>query len=91
MSESSNASPKTWGTPASHWPFPRPVAEPTPEDRACFAALTAEQRVQWLLQILHLLEIQFGHLVQPPAAAPVPSTPATPGRVASVDPSRRTR
>jgi hypothetical protein len=65
MSESSNAS-ETWGTPESHWPFPRPVAEPTPEDRARFAALTPDQRLQWLLQILRLLELQFGHLVQPP-------------------------
>jgi hypothetical protein len=66
MSESSNASAETWGTPESHWPFPRPVASPTEEDRARFAALTADQRVQWLLQMLRLLEVQFGHLVRTP-------------------------
>lgn len=70
MSESSNASPETWGTPESHWPFPRPVASPTPEDRARFATLTADQRVEWLLQMLRLLEMQFGHLVQAPSTNP---------------------
>jgi hypothetical protein len=62
---------ETWGTPESHWPFPRPVAEPTAEDRGRFASLTPDQRVQWLLQVLRLLELQFGHLVRlpsPPAA-----------------------
>jgi hypothetical protein len=70
MSESSSSSPETWGTPESHWPFPRPVASPTPEDRERFAALTAEQRVQWLLQVLRLLEVQFGHLVRAPSSDP---------------------
>lgn len=71
MSESSNALAETWGMPESHWPFPRPVAAPTPEDRARFAALTAQQRVEWLLQILRLLEVQFGHLVQAPSSRAV--------------------
>lgn len=72
MSESSNASApvvKTWGTPESHWPFPRPVAPPTEEDRARALALSPDQRVQWLLTVLRLLEIQFGHRIprpQPP-------------------------
>jgi hypothetical protein len=68
MSESSNASSEIWGTPESHWPFPRPVAAPTPEDRARFATLTPDQRVEWLLQVLRLLEVQFGHLVRAPAS-----------------------
>ncbi len=67
MCGSWNALPEqTWGTPESHWPFPRPVATPTDEDRARFAALTPDQRVRWLLQMLALLERQFGHLVAPP-------------------------
>ena len=71
MSKSSNDSPEqTWGTPESYWPFPRPVAEPTPEDRERFAALTPEQRWEWLLMMLRLLERQFGHLVQPPQGPP---------------------
>ena len=70
MSESSKSSPETtWGTPESHWPFPRPVAAPTDEDRARFAALTPAQRVEWLVMMLRLLEMQFGHLVQAPAPA----------------------
>lgn len=64
MSESSSASatetPKTWGTPESYWPFPRPVAPPTEEDRARAQALTPDERVRWLLSVLRLLEIQFG-------------------------------
>ncbi|MDP9120548.1 MAG: hypothetical protein M3O15_04140 [Acidobacteriota bacterium] len=71
MSESSSGSPEmTWGTPESHWPFPRPVAAPTDEDRARFAALTPEQRGEWLLMMLRLLELQFGHLVRPPFSRP---------------------
>jgi hypothetical protein len=71
MSKSSNDSPpKTWGTPESYWPFPRPVAEPTPEDRARFAALTVEQRWEWLLMMHRLLEKQFGHLIQAPGSTP---------------------
>lgn len=57
----------TWGTPESHWPFPRPVAPIEPEERERFQALTPDQRVRWLLMMLRLLEKQFGHLVQPPA------------------------
>lgn len=67
MSESSSGCPEqTWGTPESHWPFPRPVAAPTDEDRERFAALTPDQRVEWLLMMLRLLEMQFGHPAQPP-------------------------
>jgi len=80
MSESSKSSespkpPPTWGTPESHWPFPRPLAEPTDEDRARFRALTPGQRVEWLVMMLRLLEKQFGHLVKPgrdPQAAQEP-------------------
>jgi len=65
MTENSNSAPEpTWGTPETYWPFPRPVASPTPEDRARFVALTPDQRVRWLLQALRLLEMQFGHLVE---------------------------
>ena len=68
MSESSKNSPElSWGTPESYWPFPRPLAEPEPEDRARFLALTPAQRIEWLVMILRLLEVQFGHLVQPMA------------------------
>lgn len=66
MSESSKNSPElSWGTPESYWPFPRPLAEPEPEDRARFLALTPAQRIEWLVMMLRLLEVQFGHLVQP--------------------------
>lgn len=66
MSESSKNSPDlSWGTPESYWPFPRPLAEPEPEDRARFQALTPAQRIEWLVMMLRLLEVQFGHLVKP--------------------------
>jgi hypothetical protein len=74
MSESSNDSvdpkAKTWGTPESYWPFPRPVAPPTDEDRARAAALTPEERIRWNLMMLRLLEIQFGHLMPKTRLAP---------------------
>jgi hypothetical protein len=77
MSESSSGCPeRTWGTPESHWPFPRPVAAPTEEDRERFAALTPEQRVEWMLMVLRLLEMQFGHLAQSPRAASLSEYPA---------------
>lgn len=55
--------------PESYWPFPRPVAPPTDEDRARAAALTPEERIQWNLTMLKLLEIQFGHLMPKPRRA----------------------
>ena len=65
MSASSNDSDNlSWGTPESHWPFPRPVAAPEPEDRERFQALTPSQRVEWLVMMLRLLDVQFGHLVR---------------------------
>lgn len=71
MSKSSSDSPeKTWGTPESYWPFSRPVAEPTPEDRERFAALTVEQRWEWMIMMIRLLEQQFGHLMAGPPARP---------------------
>jgi hypothetical protein len=54
-----------WGTPESYWPFPRPLVELESEDRARFQALTPGQRVEWLVMMLRLLEVQFGHLVKP--------------------------
>jgi hypothetical protein len=67
MSESWKSSTEpSWGTPESHWPFPRPVARPEPEDRDRFTALTPSQRVEWLVMLLGLLEKQFGHLVEFP-------------------------
>lgn len=67
MSKSSSTSIETtWGTPESHWPFRRPVAEIEPEERERFRALTPDQRVRWLLMMLRLLEKQFGHLVENP-------------------------
>lgn len=67
MSESSKNFPdSSWGTPGSYWPFPRPLAEPEPEDRARFLALTPAQRIEWLVMMLRLLEVQFGHLVKNP-------------------------
>jgi hypothetical protein len=64
MSESSkDLNSVAWGTPESYWPFPRPVVEPEPEDRARFQALTPSQRIEWLVMMLRLLEEQFGHLV----------------------------
>jgi len=75
MSKNSSDSPeKTWGTPESYWPFPRPVAEPTPEDRERFAALTVEQRWEWMIMMIRLLEQQFGHLIGGPPARPEPRT-----------------
>lgn len=66
MSESLKDSNKTsWGTPESYWPFPRPLAEPEPEDRARFQALTPSQRIEWLVMMLGHLEMQFGHLIKP--------------------------
>lgn len=68
MSESSRNFHRTssWGTPESYWPFPRPIAEPEPEDRERFQALTPAQRIEWLVTMLRLLEIQFGGRVKPP-------------------------
>jgi hypothetical protein len=67
MSESWKGSAEpSWGTPEGHWPFPRPVAPPEPEDRRRFQALTPSQRVEWLVMMVRLLETQFGHLLQAP-------------------------
>jgi len=66
MSESSKNFPESsWGTPESYWPFPHPVVELEREDRARYLALTPGQRIEWLVTILRLLEVQFGHLVKP--------------------------
>jgi hypothetical protein len=66
MSENSKNFPDlSWGTPESYWPFPRPVVELESEDRVRFLALTPGQRIEWLVMILRLLEVQFGHLVKP--------------------------
>ncbi len=66
MSESTKNFPESSsGTPESYWPFPRPVVELEPEDLARFLALTPGQRIQWLVTILRLLEVQFGHLIKP--------------------------
>lgn len=65
MSENSkNSHNVSWGTPESYWPFPRPLSEPEPEDRARFQALTPSQRLEWLVMMLRHLEMQFGDLVR---------------------------